>query len=146
MNSIQTETPIVATRVADEKRMNVLPQLFGNYFFKGEALVYGWMDTLSTSYGGGFWDFYSLSNGGHFMAPQIAGDARTVQIESPNGFQVCVSDEAAGLIACLFALSNLMFDISGRGGDTTYLVEQYSLIRAYALEHAEAGAILTAID
>ena len=146
MNMNHIETPIVASKVEDEKRMNVLPQLFGKYLIKGEAMVFGWMDTLSPNYSGGYWDFYSLSNGGHFLAPQIAGGERTVQIESPNGFQGLVSDEAAGLIACLFALSNLMFYASARAGDADDLVEQYSLVRDYALEHAEAASILAAID
>jgi hypothetical protein len=35
----------------------------------GEALVFGWLDRLCIDYSGGLWDFYSLSNGGFYMAP-----------------------------------------------------------------------------
>jgi hypothetical protein len=51
---------------------------------KGEALVYGWLEQLSEDYTGGFWDFYTLSNGGFYMAP--SGDKRFDIDVSGNGF------------------------------------------------------------
>ena len=83
------------------------------------------------------------------MAPRIArlaAPGSAVDIESPNGAQVKVSDEAAGIIVTMFALSHLAVYVAERGGDTDHLTEQYWFLRAYAVDHAEAAAILAAVD
>lgn len=152
MNTTVTviEPTVVAKEVGHRLRMGFLIRLFGNYFVKGECQVFDWMKSLAeSSYSGGLWDFYELSNGGHFMAPRIArlaAPGSTVSIESPNGSQVQVSDEAAGIIATMFALSHLAVFVAERGGDTDHLTNQYWFLRAYAIDHAEAPAIIAAVD
>lgn len=138
------ESVITATKVEDDRdRMGFLERLFGRYFIQGEAEVFGWMGQLAESYTGGFWNFYSLSNGGHFMAPRTVG---RVRIAAPTHFEGEVSDEAAGIIACMYALSHLAFKVSQRGGDTDALAEQYIALRAFAADHAEKELILAAVD
>lgn len=147
MNENVIEPTVTAREVGHSRRMGFLVQLFGNYFVKGECQVFDWMSRLAgPSYSGGLWDFYELSNGGRFMAPRIAGQGETVEIESPNGTQVKVSNEAAGIIATMFALSHLAFYVAERGGDTDHITNQYWFLRAYAVDHTEAPAIIAAVD
>lgn len=143
MNAMIPESVITATKVEDTRdRLGFLERLFGRYFIQGEAEVFDWMGRLAQSYTGGFWEFYSLSNGGHFMAPRMG----RVKIEAPNDFEAEVSEEAAGIIACMYALSHLAFKVSHRGGDTDALTEQYIALRAFAADHAERELILAAVD
>ena len=147
MSANVIEPIVTAKEVGHSRRMGFIVQLFGNYFVKGECQVFDWMSNLAgPNYSGGLWDFYELSNGGRFMAPRIAGQGETVEIESPNGTQVKVSDEAAGMFATMFALSHLAFHVAERGGDTDHITNQYWLLRAYAVDHAEAPAIIAAVD
>jgi hypothetical protein len=52
-----------------------------------------------------------------------------------------MSADAAGITACLFALSHLSFQTKNEK-----IAEHYHLLRDFALEHAEASIILAAID
>ncbi|WP_241199367.1 antirestriction protein [Ectopseudomonas oleovorans] len=70
MTDVQIPSPIVATRVAEADRLRFLPTYFGPSMLRmlrGEALVFGWMGRLCAAYHGGFWHFYTLSNGGFYM-------------------------------------------------------------------------------
>src|SRR3546814_6505276 len=54
---------------------------------------------LSADFTGAYWHFYTLSNGGFYMAP---GDQPQYRLEwDGNGFSGDVSADAAGLIATL---------------------------------------------
>lgn len=64
-----------------------------------------WLDRLCADYHGGSWGFYTLSNGGAFMAPE--GDERWSLFNGMNGNGVEMSAEAAGIIACLMAYNLL---------------------------------------
>ncbi|MDT8844009.1 antirestriction protein [Paraburkholderia fungorum] len=65
----QTLARITSSVVPDELRLNVLPRYLGRHFLQGEALVYDWAARLCPTYDGGFWNFFTLSNGGFYMAP-----------------------------------------------------------------------------
>jgi hypothetical protein len=52
-----------------------------------------------------------------------------------------MSADAAGITACLFALSHLSFRIRSDS-----LARHYYELRDFALEHAEASAIIAATD
>ena len=58
-----------------------------------------------------------------------------------NGFEGQMSADAAGITACLFALSHLSFQIQHES-----IASHFHRLRNFALEHAEASAILAAID
>ena len=89
--SMQPEA-VTATLIPEgPQRLNFLPATFGRYFMRGESLVYAWMRKLSEDYSGGFWHYYTLSNGGHYMAPEM-GDARLTLLVEGNGYE-----KAAGL-------------------------------------------------
>jgi hypothetical protein len=64
------DNAVTASLVTGEARPDFLPFYFGTRrMLRGEALVYGWMKRLCKSYDGGYWHFYTLSNGGFYMAP-----------------------------------------------------------------------------
>jgi Antirestriction protein len=104
-----------------------------------ESAVYTYMRQICPGYAGGYWRFLELSNGGCYLAPEVdvAFDLRV----DGNGFKGAMSADAAGITACLFALSHLSFRIS-----EDCIADRFHLLRDFALSHREARAILAAID
>jgi hypothetical protein len=64
-------------------------------------------------------------------------------VSCDNGFEGRMSPCAFGIAVCLYAFSHLSF-----AGDRLAEIcsTQFHLLREYALDHREAGAILAAID
>jgi hypothetical protein len=129
---------VEASRVPDEERIDTLPRHFGRHLLEVEGAIYGWLRALSTDYAGAYWHFFELSNGGFYMAPESA--PLRIRVEG-NGFEGTMSADAAGITACLFALSHLSFRIRSDS-----LARHYYELRDFALEHAEASAIIAATD
>lgn len=140
MLKTQKATRVVATVVSDDERMTFLPRFFGGRLMMyGEALVFDTMRRLSPKYRGGLWKFYTLSNGGYYMAPHVETPMHLSV--SGNWFEGELSGDAAGIVVTLFALSALSIETHiERIGDL------FHLLRDYAIEHAEARSILAAID
>lgn len=136
--------PLVATEVAEDNRLLFFPALFGpRLMLRGEAIVYGWMRKLSPDYTGGLWNFYTLNNGGYYLAP-AAPDRLTITVDG-NGFEGELSADAAGIVATLFALCQLAAQhVDTEAGDK--FAEHYHQLRDFVYTHAEAGAIFRAID
>lgn len=128
---------ITATIVPESKRMEQLPKKFGRQFLRVESAVYMFMEKLSSEYDGGFWNFYTLSNGGFFMAPAM-GSMKIEWVE--NYFEGKMSADAAGLTACLFAFSY----VAGLGSERA--TEMFYKLREYAQHHDEQNLIFKAID
>ena len=125
--------------IDDVNRSNVVFSLFGKNHILAEQLVYKWMDTLSQEYKGGYWRIYQLSNGGFYMAP--ARDKGFTVYCPGFGDEVHLSADAAGLVACLFAINQL-----ANQTHQDSLIRLYYLVRDYALIHPEVEGILRAID
>lgn len=136
-----TNNTITAELVPEAQRMNVADALFGlRYPLKLEPTIYQFAEQLAEAYSGGYWHFYRLSNGGFYMAPKLDAD---FCVTADNGYEGTMSADALGITACLYAYSNLSF--SGRDfGETC--ADHFHWLREFAMEHAEAGAILAAID
>lgn len=136
---LEQEAPITTTLLDDERRINALPRHFGKHLLRLEAMVFDYMRRLSVDYGGGHWLFYELSNGGFYMAPDSQSPMR-VTVHG-NGYEGTMSADAAGIVACLFAIGQLaaMYE-----EDRT--IEHYHALRHLAAEHGEARDILSAID
>ena len=130
---------IEAREVGNDERIQMLPKHFGRDMLTVEHAVYAFMRKLASGYRGGYWTFFELSNGGFYMAPQ--GEATSAVGVDGNGFEGTMSADAAGITACLFALSHPSFQIQKDS-----IANHYHQLRDFALEHAEAGAILAAID
>lgn len=137
-----SDTHIITRQlVAEDQRTLVTADLFGVYFpLQLEPFIFSMASRLSEDYGGGCWEFYTLGNGGFYMAPDSEG---RFQVVSPNGWEGFMSADAFGITVCLFAYSNLSFG-SGQFAETC--AEQYHLLREYMMDHAEAGTILAATD
>ncbi len=137
-----SDTHIITRQlVAEDQRTLVTADLFGAYFpLQLEPFIFSMASQLSEDYGGGYWQFYTLDNGGFYMAPDSEG---RFQVVSPNCWEGFMSADAFGITVCLFAYSNLSFG-SGQFAETC--AEQYHLLRDYMMDHAEAGAILAATD
>ena len=140
MNSIESNPQaIVAREVADNERMQMLPRHFGRDMLTVEYAIFAFMRKLSSRYTGGYWSYRELSNQGFYMAPQ--SESRFPISVDGNGFEGEMSADAAGITACLFALSHLSFQVRNE-----QIAEHYHLLRDFALEHEEASVILAAID
>ncbi len=143
---IEASTVITSTLLAANRRFSFLPQLFGHparLYLYGENLVYAHLNAMCRAYSGGHWNYYELSNGGHFMAP--ASPARMELTVSGNYFSGEVSNVAAGIVATLGALSQLNFEFNDTdAGDA--LATKYHQLRDFAMAHEEARQIRAAID
>ncbi|MBN6207033.1 antirestriction protein [Ralstonia pickettii] len=140
----EAATSLIATQVQDGDRLAFLPAMFGmRLMIRGEMLVYAWLGRLSPDYTGGYWNFYRVSNGGYYLAPQTDKPLR-ISVDG-NGFSGEASADAAGIVATLFALSHIVNE-GGSGADFDALTSRYYLLRDFAIEHNEARLILAAID
>ncbi|GLR55199.1 antirestriction protein [Shinella yambaruensis] len=140
----QLPSPIAASLVADDQRLNFLPKYFGsNLMLSGEGQIFSWMRNLCPGYSGAFWEFYELSNGGFYAAPSLPGPLRIV-VEG-NGHKGELSADACGIVVTLFALNTLCCALAETGqGD--HLADHYYQLREFALQHTERENILAAID
>lgn len=135
-------TKITATLVPEQMRLTVPVQHFKQHFaFKIEPAIYHIARMLCPGNQGAFWEFYITSNNGFFMVPDIDEPVRVV---CENGYEGRVSKEAFGIIVCLYAYSHLSFIKDFALAAMTS--EHFHALRDFALQHAEAGAILDAID
>lgn len=134
-----------AMPVADEQRVGFWPQHFGTIpqWIMLEPRIFAWMDRLCDNYRGGVWCFYTLSNGGAFMAPESEeGSNEPWRLFNPmNGNSAEMSAEAAGIAACL-----LVYSHHACRTESDTMTEHYYHLRDYALSHAERRAIMHIID
>ncbi|MBK7675860.1 MAG: antirestriction protein [Candidatus Accumulibacter sp.] len=133
---------VTAVLVPESRRLSTAATLFGVCFpLQLEPAIYRFAGFLSDDYRGGYWHFYTLSNGGFYMAP--AGERRFA-VSAENGYEGELSGDALGVSACLYAYSHLSFR-EGNFGESC--AEHYHRLREFVLlGHPEAAAILAAID
>jgi hypothetical protein len=137
----EAEDIVTASLVEDGERLQALPRYFGSKLTRAELLVYHWMGAMCPEYSGGYWQFYSLSNGGFYMAP--AGGEPFVAHVTTNGYIGSLSPDAAGITACLFAFNQLA---NTGGREQERFIELFHRLRDFVAFHQEAGQILRAID
>jgi len=125
--------------VPENKRLDFLPRHFGNRFLMFENMVYSFMNHFCEDYSGGYWQFYTLSNGGAFMS--LDSD-KTFNVCNPmNYFDGKISAEAASIGVNIFALNALLNDPCDEK-----LIDLYYALKDFGAEHKEAPAILGFID
>ena len=141
MNMQASLLPVTRELVAEDQRLVVAERLFGMAFpLQLEPVVYGITDRMAQEYTGGYWDFWTLSNGGFYMAP---ADDRIFHVKCQNMYKGDLSADALGITACLYAYSNLSFSLSDISRE---YARHYHLLREYSMEHAEVREILGATD
>lgn len=132
---------ITSEIISDERRSDHADEIFGVHFpLAIEPAIFSFADRLSPDYQGGYWQFYALSNGGFYMAP----DGSTYTVTSDNGFKGVMEAEAFGITACLYAYSHLSFTDKEDLADEC--ITHYHLLREYMMDHPEVRAILAATD
>lgn len=70
MMTITTYPTLSASLVPEQSRIDCLPSHFGKYMLIAENAIFNIMGELCSTYSGGYWNFFELSNGGFFMAPK----------------------------------------------------------------------------
>jgi len=137
-----THSIITCQQVSDKHRIKHTADLFGISFpLHIEPAIYSITSNIAAEYEGGYWEFYSLSNGGFYMAPS---EDSQYQVSCENGYEGKLSADALGITACLYAYSHLSF--SSNASFAEICANHYHLLRTYMLEHKEASVILSAID
>ena len=138
----QTSLKLVTRELVPEsRRMLITGKYFGLHFpLQFEPMVFGITERMAREYKGGYWDFYTLSNGGFYMAP--SGD-HIFHVTSDNFFEGDLSADALGITACLYAYSHLSFS---DGRFARVCAAHYYQLREFMMEHPEVGAILGATD
>lgn len=129
---------IQAYPVPEQAKTRTLPRHFGQQMLIVELSVYMRMSKFASSYAGGSWRFFELSNGGFYMSPP--DDEYEIGIDS-NGFLGRMSGDAAGIAVCLITFSDLSHNHSAKK-----FTEHFHWLRDFAFEHAEFETILQAID
>lgn len=134
---------LTATPVPDEQRIDFWPQHFCSIpqWIALEPRIFTWMNRFCEEYSGGIWQFYTLSNGGAFMAPDTDSNETWSLFNNMNGNGAEMSAEAAGIVTCLIEYSH---HACRTGCDA--MTEHYYRLRDYALQHTESIAILRIID
>jgi hypothetical protein len=128
--------------VPEARRLTVTAELFGTWFpTRIEPVVFSFAERLSKDYKGGYWDFFTLSNGGFYMAPS-GGEQFHVLCE--NQFEGDLWADAFGTTICIYAYSNLSFSSPDAFSDICR--DHYYKLREYMLEHPEVREILGATD
>ena len=139
------ERSITRLIVPEQARLDFWPQNFGSIpqWLLLEPQAFAWLDRLCDDYNGGFWDFYTLSNGGAFMAPDSDenSEEKWSLFNPMNGNEAEVSAEAAGIIVCLLTYSH-----HACRTENSAMIDHYYRLREYALVHPESGQILSIID
>ena len=121
------DQPVTASLVAEAQRLDFLPTYFGpRLMMRGEALVYAWLRRLCERYNGAYWHYYTLSDGGFYLAPDLA-ERLEVEVDG-NGFRGELSADAAGIVATLFALGHLAAEIAGTEQFFAHLIELQALV------------------
>lgn len=136
-----SQVPVTRELVFEDRRLAVTEKYFGLHWpLQIEPTVYGITDRMAEDYNGGYWDFYTLSNGGFYMA--LSAD-EVFHVTCDNMFEGDLSGDALGIVATLSAYSHLSFT-DGRFGRVCAC--HYHRLREFMLDHPEVRAILGAID
>lgn len=134
------ELNIAAIKVANAtERLQCLPEDAGREHVVLEHTVYDMLSMMSEDYDGGFWEYFRLSNGGFYMAPNTTKSFRL--LGPNNGFKGEVCANTAGIIASAMAYSHLSFRHLGE-----CFARAYELLSCFIFMHCDAGTIRAALD
>ena len=149
---------IVTEDLIDPSKVDViLRNTIGDYYHAFVDITYNFTRQVTKEndgladgpvYRGGQWSFYALSNGGIYLLPPHH-DAKQIRarLES-NGADVILSNQALGLAASSFALSNLAFALSKKGLEeqAELVSESFYALRDFYMQHQESFEISTLLD
>ena len=120
-------------------RPNILMNYFGSLFLTVELTTFSLADYFIDEYHGGSWNFFSLSNGGFYMAFKHEG---SVNFNNQNNlFCESIDPEIASIIINLYAISAVVSESRDK-----ILQTRYQQLYQYAMELPEANLIYRALD
>ena len=97
MNTQASLLTVTRELVPEDRRMEIVEHLFGTAFpLQLEPVVYGITERIAQEYTGGYWDFWTLSNGGFYMAPS---EDRVFHVKCQNMYEGDLSADALGIVA-----------------------------------------------
>ena len=141
MNMQASPSTVTRELVPEDQRLVVVEQLFGMAFpLQLEPVIYGITERMAEDYDGGYWEFWTLSNEGFYMAPS---EDRIFHVKCQNMYEGDLSADALGITSCLYAYSNLSFSLTDMARE---YARHYHLLREYMLDHQEVREILGATD
>ena len=128
--------------VPENQRLAITERLFGiRYPMELEPAIFNFTERLSDDYKGGYWDFYTLSNGGFYLS---LADERTYHVISESYYEGDLTSASLSIAACLYAYSHLSF-VGTSAYSNTY-ADHYHKLLEHAMLQAEAKFILQVID
>ena len=140
--SNEATSTITRDLVPEQQRTYLVEALFGIAFpLQLEPFVFNIAGALSDQYKGAYWNFYSLSGSGLYMAPE---DDQEFIVRCENAFEGAMSADAFGITCCLYAFSHLSF--TANGDIARIFARNYHALREYAMHHREVAAIIAATD
>ena len=140
---IDQEPVVTRTLLKTADRIPTTAKIFGLSFPQHvEPYAYTVAREMAPAYNGGYWHFYTLSNGGFYMAPDMEGPFAASC--AMNYFEGELSADALGIVACLMAYSHLSF--SEQEPLDRICSSQFHYLRSFAGSHREAAHIFRAID
>jgi hypothetical protein len=138
---METQTLVTRELVPEDQRLDTTAKFFGFHFpMQLEPVIYGITERMAEDYSGGYWDFYTLDNGGFYMAPAVD---RAFHVTCNNQFEGDLSADALGITACLYAYSHLSFS---NGRFARVCAAHFHMLRSYMFGHEEAREIIQATD
>ena len=117
---------ITRKQVPVKDRTQSTANLFGKHFMYIEGLIYDISGNFAVN---SYWQFYLLSNGGFYMAPDHDDSSKL---------------DALGIAVCLYVFGHLRATSNDQLAEICAL--QFHLLLNYLLERPEAETILGAID
>lgn len=124
----------------DHERLDFLPHHVGSKFLHYENYIYGGMDKFCAGYQGGFWNYYTLSNGGFYMALDC-GEQRFRVVQPMNFYDGEMSAEAASIGINLYAQNAFAWQV-----DAERFSDLFHKLRDFAAGHPEGAEIMAFID
>lgn len=130
---------ISATLLADsDQKREALYATAGTLNATLENVVLATMWTIGVDFELGEWNYFELSNGGFYMAPNTE---KTVDLACANGFEHEVCANTAGIIVTAMAYSRLALLPNGERFN-----QAYQHLSDFIFQHREAGIIRAALD
>ncbi|HGY0482224.1 TPA: antirestriction protein [Salmonella enterica subsp. enterica serovar Derby] len=134
-----------AVLVTRDARLNFLPTLFSDDYLRAEMNIYQYADRYIQDYDGAEWLFYTLPEGGGYLAP----DVERVKVWNPdNWFEQEMSADAAGIFITAMVLNHRCWMYSHHDEEELcgHFLERYEQLMAFIETHPERNLILRALD
>jgi hypothetical protein len=131
---------ITATLVPDLERQNFLDLMFTqDRAQEGAEQVRTIMGMLSKQYSSAPWRYYYVSNGGYFMCPDMLG--RMIVTIAEKGLIVSLTPQGAGIVSSL-----ITYRAFAATSSSPYFIDQWHLLKDFALDHPECPFLLRASE